>query len=288
LLVVDDAGTTLARLMRITRLSEGVDATGRLTPAALARSYDVLDLFNTVMDEHGASRRWLAATSAARDAANGPAFLAEAARRTGAEVSILTGLEEATLTFQGATGDLTDAERAVVVDVGGGSTELAARVADTLVVASMQVGCVRVTERTLGRASVSEEQVVAANEMINAALEEAFVSAPGLGTLVGTATVVGVAGTVATLAQLDAERSVYDRSVVHHRELPLATIESWRRRLAAELPADRLGHPGMVRGREDVLVGGLLILEAVMRRFGASVLLSSECDLLDGMVAALQ
>jgi exopolyphosphatase/guanosine-5'-triphosphate,3'-diphosphate pyrophosphatase len=123
--------------------------------------------------------------------------------------------------------------------------------------------------------------------MIDEELDRAWTAVPDFATLVGHVRLVGLAGSVSTLAQLDAGLSVYDRDAVHHRRLSLATVELWRDRLASETPEARLARPGMVRGREDVLHAGLFILAAVMTRFGATELLTSENDILDGITASL-
>lgn len=286
---MDDRGGALAREMRITRLSEGVDATGELAPAALERTFAVLADYAGQMAELGVGARRIVATSAARDARNATEFLEPAARIVGAPVEILSGLEEAALSYAGATADLDAVPVAtLIVDIGGGSTELAARVDGELVAVSMQVGCVRVTERALGAGVVDERAESRARAMVGAELDRALAVAPALSPLVGAVRLVGLAGTVATLAQMDAGLADYDRRAVHHRLMSRADVTAWRVRLGAEEPAARLAHPGMVAGREDVLVAGLLILEMVMDRFGVDHVLSSECDILDGLVSSLR
>jgi exopolyphosphatase/guanosine-5'-triphosphate,3'-diphosphate pyrophosphatase len=288
LLIVDANNETLRRETRITRLSQGVDATKTLVPDALQRSYDVLSEYRGFMDDAGVQRGLLVATSAVRDASNGSAFLDEARRRTGVDVKILNGREEATFSYVGATTGLAPDERStMIVDVGGGSTEMAVEIDGVLESYSMQLGCVRVTERALGKGVVSTESDAAARAMIEAELDRAWAAVPEFAALVGNLRLVGLAGSVSTLAQLDAGLAVYDRDAVHHRRLTLATVELWRDRLSSESPEARLARPGMVRGREDVLHAGLYILVAVMERFGVSELLTSENDILDGITASL-
>ncbi len=289
LLVVGDDGRVRRREMRITRLGEGVDDTGALTATAMARTYDVLDDYRMIMDHEGVARGLLVATSAVRDASNGRDFLDEAARRTGVAARLLSGREEAAFSYAGAMADLEPDERpTTIVDVGGGSTELAARIGGELVSVSLQLGCVRVTERALGAQPADAEAVAATRLMIGHEVDRAFAEAPSLSRLVGRTRLVGLAGTVATLAQLDAGLTHYDRSVVHHRRLTLASVLYWRDRLASETPTTRLTHPGMVHGREDVLPAGLFVLAAVMARLAVSDLLSSESDILDGVAASLR
>lgn len=288
LLIVNEHNETLRRESRITRLSQGVDATKTLLPEALQRSYDVLSDYRTLMDDAGVLRGLLVATSAVRDAVNGQDFLDEAQRRTGVDVKILNGSEEASFSYVGATSGLPADNRAtLIVDVGGGSTEMAVKIDGVLESYSMQLGCVRVTERALGKGVVSPASAAAANAMIEAELERAWAAVPDFAGLVGNVRLVGLAGSVSTLAQLDAGLATYDRDAVHHRQLSRATVELWRDRLAGESPEARLARPGMVRGREDVLHAGLFILTAVMIRFGATELLTSENDILDGITASL-
>ena len=288
LLIVNERNETIRREAQITRLSQGVDATKTLLPEALQRSYDVLSEYRSFMDDAGVERGLLVATSAVRDAVNGDEFLDEARRRTRVDVRILDGNEEATFSYVGATSGLPADDRStVIVDVGGGSTELAVKIGDDLQSYSMQLGCVRVTERALGKGVVSVASDIAAREMIEAELDRAWREVPDFARLVGKVRLVGLAGSVSTLAQLDAGLATYDRDAVHHRTLSLATVELWRDRLAAESPEDRLARPGMVKGREDVLHAGLYILVAVMTRLGANELLTSENDILDGITDSL-
>ncbi len=288
LLIADARGVTLARDMNITRLSEGVDASGRLREEAMERTFSVLGEYRAQCDRYGVARGRLVATSAVRDAANGDVFLAGAREITGLDANLLAGSEEAALSYRGATADLAPSTMTtVIVDVGGGSTELASEIDGHLVSYSMQLGCVRIAERALGRDVVTPARDDAARAMIDAEIARAFLARPEFETLLGSARLIGLAGTVATLAQLDARLDHYDRDVVHHRVLSLETVEWWQDRLASETPAQRLRHPGMVRGREDVLVAGLYVLDAVMRRLGVSELISSENDILDGIVGSL-
>ncbi|HSN02575.1 MAG TPA: DUF501 domain-containing protein [Acidimicrobiales bacterium] len=287
-LLIAGAAGALVRDSRITRLSEGVDATGSLTVAALERSYAVLEDYRREMDEHGVTRGLLVATSAVRDAANGAAFLEGARSRVGVDAAILSGAQEAAYSFAGATAELAPSPLpTLVLDVGGGSSELALATEGGLVSFSMQLGCVRVTERALGADVVTAPREAAALAMITSEIDRAFGAEPAFGRAVGAVRLVGLAGTVATLAQLDARLSLYDRDVVHHRVLSRECVREWRERLARETPAERMAHPGMVRGREDVLVAGLYVIEAVMDRFDVDELLSSESDILDGIVASL-
>ena len=287
LLIASREGVTLVREMRITRLSAGVDASAHLGAEACERSYDALAHYRTLMDAHHVERGLLVATSAVRDAANARDFLERAEGITGVPARVLSGEEEAEFSYAGATRGLAADPRAtVVLDIGGGSTEIAVRL-DGLRSYSMQLGCVRVSERALGSGVVTPARVAATRAMIDEQLDRAWAAVPRLAEVVGSARLVGVAGTVATLAQLDARRRDYDRAAVHHRVLSRATVAHWRDLLGTLAPPQRLELPGMVPGREDVLVAGLYILDAVMGRLGVEELLTSEDDILDGVAASL-
>jgi exopolyphosphatase/guanosine-5'-triphosphate,3'-diphosphate pyrophosphatase len=214
--------------------------------------------------------------------------LDEARLRTNVEAKILSGHEEAAFSYAGATTGLEEvAGPTMIVDVGGGSTELAVMREGQLDSYSMQLGCVRVTERALGKGVVSEASARAASDMIASELDKAWSAVPSFADLVGDVRLIGLAGSVSTLAQLDAGLNEYDRDSVHHRVIARSTVEEWRDRLSNEPPEARLARPGMMRGREDVLPAGLFVLSAVMERFGMEELLTSENDILDGITASL-
>jgi exopolyphosphatase/guanosine-5'-triphosphate,3'-diphosphate pyrophosphatase len=287
-LIVDGSGHALLREMHITRLSQGVDASGALLPEAMERSFRVLRRYREACDDAGVTKGLLVATSAVRDATNGSVFLSRARDIVGFDARTLGGDEEAAYSYAGASGDLDRVKMpTMIVDVGGGSTELAVELDGRIVSYSMQLGCVRVSERALGRGVVTSEGDEAARAMIAQEIDRAFDAQPAFREVVANLRLVGLAGTVATLAQLDAGLQDYDRDVVHHRGLSRSTVQHWRDLLSRELPEERLQHPGMVLGREDVLPAGLYILDEVMERFNVDHLLSSESDILDGITSAL-
>jgi len=286
LLVANAAGIHFVREMRITRLSQGVDANGALTDEAIERTLEVLRHYRSIMDRYDVDKGLLVATSAVRDASNGGNFLAMAAAITGVEARCLSGNEEATFTYRGATTTLApSAHSTLVVDIGGGSTEMAVMVEGELVSHSMQLGCVRVTERALGAEVVTPPRAAAAQELIQRELERAWREQPTFDAVRGDLRLVGVAGTVATLAQLVAGDDEYERDRVHHQSLRRSDVQYWITTLGALTPSERLALPGMVAGREDVLVSGLMILDAVMERFAVTSLMTSEDDILDGVAA---
>ena len=287
LLVADGTGHPLVRLMRITRLGQGVDATGRLAPEAVERCITVLREFRGVMDDSGVAHGRLVATSAARDAANGADFLAATGEATGLVAELLTGLEEGRLSMAGAVVDLDPAAGPyLVLDIGGGSTELIAASGPDdpdLVAVSLQLGCVRLSERILDHDPPTPEELDRAGAEVTAQLDAAVVAHPSF---LDARRLIGLAGTVTTLASLQLGMVEYDRDRIHHAVLRSADVAGWVRRLAAEPASARLVRPGMVAGREDVIVGGAMILHAVMDRFGFDECLVSETDILDGLIAS--
>jgi exopolyphosphatase/guanosine-5'-triphosphate,3'-diphosphate pyrophosphatase len=278
LLVVDRSGKTLDRQMRITRLGEGVDASGVLSEAAIARTVAVLEDYRRVMDGFGVGRVRMAATSAARDAANAE----------GVRPELLTGEEEGRLSFAGATANLPGwvpvDEPVLVADIGGGSTELVVgRASDPRATTgvSLDIGCVRVTERFLRHDPPEPEELEAATEFVRIVLGDARLRLP---MLPPGGTVIGLAGTVSTVATLELGIDVYDRKRVHHVVLEKKRVNKWLDVLSAEGSVRRLIRSGVMRGRQDVIVGGVLILSNVMEIFERSKCLSSEDDILDGLV----
>ena len=289
LLIEGAKGEVLAREMRITRLGQGVDATGALRGDAIERTIGVLAEYRALMDALGVTRGRLVATSAARDASNGPVFLSAASEVSGVAAEILSGQEEGHLSFDGAMSGLEPAAGDdLVLDIGGGSSEIVLVSDGRLLAHSMQVGCVRVTERTLLTNPPTRAELDAATDMADEALDRAFEAIPQLAELRPESRLVGLAGTVATLAMLSIGLQDYDREQVHHRWLDLVEIRAWRDRLAGEPSQRRADRPGMVEGREDVIVGGLIVLVATLERLGLDGCLTSESDILDGLIASLR
>jgi len=295
LLVVSAHGTALERQMRITRLGEKVDATHALSPEAVARTVAVLGEYRRLMDLHGVGRARLVATSAVRDATNAAAFLSAAEDVTGVHPELLSGLEEGALSFAGATAHV-PADRVgpgpvLVVDIGGGSTELAAGALapgasrlGAVSAVSLDLGCVRVTERFFGHDPPRADELAEARRVVDAELDGARRALPALAP---GGLLIGLAGTVSTLAALERRLARYERAAVHHAVLSRRQVAEWCETLAAEDRHARLARPGMVEGRADVIVGGVLILDAVMDAFDREQCLVSEDDILDGLAASL-
>ena len=297
LLVVGADGSTLERHMRITRLGEGVDATRLLSPGAMARTVEVLADYGRIMEGRGVVRARVVATSAVRDAANAEEFLSSAQAVTGIRPELLSGDEEGTLSFAGATAHLPPAPigpgPVLVVDIGGGSTELVAgdrpaapgSATPDVVVVSLDIGCVRMSERFLRHDPPLPKELAAARAAVDIQLGRARA---GLPPLAPGGLLVGLAGTVSTLAALAREIPVYDRVAIHHAVLGRGDVERWLGLLSAEDSRARLARPGMLEGRADVIVAGVLILAAVMADLDRRTCLVSEDDILDGLVASMQ
>jgi exopolyphosphatase/guanosine-5'-triphosphate,3'-diphosphate pyrophosphatase len=288
LLIMDRRGVPLTRLMRITRLGRGVDGSRRLDPQAVEDTVGVLAEFRRSLERVGVDRVRMVATSAVRDAANGREFLAEAARVVGAPAELLSGEEEGALAYAGATIDLPAAVGDdVVVDIGGGSTELVLQRHGDLQVVSLDLGCVRLSERYLKSDPPLPGELGAAVDFIDAQLCQAVRTMPRLGSLRPGSRLIGLAGTVSTLAALEQGVGAYSRDRIHHFILFKDGIFRWANRLAAETASARLGLPGMVEGRQDVIVGGAMILRAVLTRLRFNECLVSESDILDGLAASI-
>jgi exopolyphosphatase / guanosine-5'-triphosphate,3'-diphosphate pyrophosphatase len=291
LLVADSDGKALQREMQITRLGEGVDRTRMLRPRAIDRTVSVLAEYRTLLDRWHADHIRVAATSAARDARNGAEFIARASEAIGVVPEVLGGLAEGRLSFAGATAELAaygeDNAPCLVVDIGGGSTELIAGRPGSptgLSVASLDVGCVRLTERHLHGDPPGEAEVAEARAGVRALVDEACAADPRL--VVGER-LIGLAGTVSTLAVMDLALSTYDRSLVHHHVMSSGTVEALLALLSASPVALRRRHQGLEPGRADVIVGGAVVLAELMAKFGFGEVLVSESDILEGLIASL-
>jgi len=283
-LLVVDGGRDLERRAVITRLGEGVDRNGELSDAAMERTLATLVDFRDVLDEYQVPVPKVVATSAARDAHNRGTFLAAAADVLGAEPELLAGAEEARLSFEGAVAGL-DADDGpfLVIDIGGGSTELAVGAATAAEVHSINVGSVRLTEAELHHDPPQPEELANALGAVEDRLEDALRTMPAAE---DARTLVGVGGTITTVAAIELGMPVYDRSRVHHFALSRAAAEDVYRTLATEPLADRVHNPGLQRERADVIVGGCVILVGIMRRLRAPELVVCDADLLDALVTS--
>jgi exopolyphosphatase / guanosine-5'-triphosphate,3'-diphosphate pyrophosphatase len=291
LLVVDAAGVRILREMTVTRLGQGVDRTGRLDPTALQRTLETIAGYRAVWTDHGVTDRVrIAATSAVRDAADRDAFFAGVRAVAGADAEVVTGEEEAALAFAGASGAVDAAAPTAVVDVGGGSTEVVVGDADGDVVGSVsvQLGCVRLTERHLHDDPPTPAQVAAARVTIEELLDEADRALATQGAaLRDVAAVIGVAGTATTIGALHLGLEAYREEAIHGCRVPAEALHELTERLVTSSAADRAALGPVQPGREDVLHGGALVLDALVRRSGLAELVVSEADGLDGLAASL-
>jgi exopolyphosphatase / guanosine-5'-triphosphate,3'-diphosphate pyrophosphatase len=288
LLVADVAGGAMvaehAREMVITRLGRGVDRTGRFDPGALARTLEVLAGYAETCRRLGVTRRRVVATSATRDAADRRAFLDGVRDLLGVDAEVLTGEAEAALTYRGATADLSGARPTLVVDIGGGSTELIlGHGARARAMASLDIGCVRLFERHLLGDPPAAAEVAALRADVAAHLD-------GVTAVVDPAAadrVVGVAGTVTTVAAIALGLDAYDPRRIHRSTIAAADVAATAGKLAAMTVAERAAMPVMARGREDVIAAGALLLDELVQRFQIREVIASEADILDGALLGL-
>jgi exopolyphosphatase/guanosine-5'-triphosphate,3'-diphosphate pyrophosphatase len=285
-LLVRRDGADVVRLTTITRLGQGVGVTGMLTAEAIERTLDCLGAYRAILDAHGVSRVRMVATSAARDATNRDELFDAAAGVVGVRPELLDGDEEGQLAFAGATAGLDPADGPfLVVDIGGGSTEFVVGTTTAEGVLSVDVGCVRLTEAELHHDPPLPEELTNAIGLVADHVEDVLREMP----LAAEArTVVGVAGTVTTVAAVELGLASYDRDQVHHFRLSRAAAEDVFRTLATEALEDRVHNPGLQRERADVIVGGCCILVGILRKLGASEMLVSDSDLLDALAAGLE
>ena len=280
--VEDGQLVEVERLLRITRLGEDVDRDGVLVPQAMERVYATLADFGKVAAGHGVTHVLATATSAVRDAANGRGFLAEIGRRFGFETRLLSGDEEALLTFRGITSTRPIEGETLIVDIGGGSTELiVGSAAGVGFHVSTQMGCVRLTERRLASDPPSADELAACAEDVRAILA-AHVPADVRHTGGPPRAAIGVAGTVTTIAAIDLGLADYDPERIHGHRIPAAAVARERARLAALTVAERREVRGLEPARAPVIVAGAVILDEILRWFGLAEIEASERDLLHG------
>lgn len=279
LLIADVEGEELsevARRLTITRLGEGVDVRRRLLPVPIARVRNCLTEYRREVESHGVTRTLAIATSAIRDADNGDAFLGEIEWSYGFRTRLLTGSEEAALMVRGVTAGRPLLDRTLLVDIGGGSTELVlCSNGGVRASASLDVGCVRVTERFLASDPPARPELAAATAYVRALL-------PAL----EPRHAIGVAGTVTTLATLDLGLDAYDPERTHGHRVARRALDEQLTLLAALTLDERLRIPGIEPGRAPVIVAGLVVLREIMDAYGLAELEVSERDILHGAAYA--
>ncbi len=291
--VGDGTLTDVHREMRIVRLGQDVDATGRLAPDALDRTRAALADYVAIARSAGAQRLRMVATSATRDAVNREEFFAMVRRTLGTDAEVITGDEEARLSFTGAVGGLDPADGPfLIVDVGGGSTEVVLGDwdgvrADVTAARSVDIGCVRITERHLRGDPPTAGEVSAAEQFAAQTLEQAFAEVP----VDKARTWIGVAGTVTTLSAIAQQLPAYDPERIHLSRLSLQQVRATAEHLLGSTHQQRAANPVIHPGRVDVIAGGALIVRVVAEelhsRAGISELVVSEHDILDGIALGL-
>ena len=310
-LLIDDGTGLGLRLQRVTGLGRGAGADGRLSDDAIGRVLGALGEYREVMAEHSVRAARAVATSAARDAPNGAEFLGKASDALGVEVELLDGDAEAQYSFAGATAGLADDSgpgtaigsdahtgsamtrtAALVLDIGGGSTEFAygtpSAGARPDAAVSVDMGSVRWTERFFGADPPRPEELSAAISVARLHLDDIDREHPVIGRGAGAAQLVGVAGTLTTVAAVEIGLDPYDPQVIDGFVLTRAAAEDVFRTLATERLADRVHNPGLHPDRAPVIVGGCCILVSVMRHWDIDECIVRECDLLDGIAAELR
>ena len=281
--------TDVDRRMLVVRLGQDVDRTGRLAPEALERTFAACDTYAEVIRRTGAGTVRFVATSASRDVSNRDAFVAGVRDRLGVEPEVVTGDEEAALSFTGATRELVGSDLAtpyLVVDIGGGSTELVLGEpgAEPRAAVSVDVGCVRMTERHLADDPPTPGQVAA----VRADVEDALVTAGHAVPLGDTRTMVGLAGTVTTVAAMALGLPSYQPEQIHHARIPADDVHRVAERLLGMPRAERTTLPFMHPGRVDVIGAGALVLSVVLSRLPVAELVASEHDILDGIAWSIE
>lgn len=283
-LLIGDLPEVAVRESRMVRLGQGVDATGRLAPEALERAFAAIDEYAALVADHGAERVRFCATSATRDSENAAEFTAGVRARLGIDPEVLSGAEEARLAFDGAVrGTEPGAEPILVIDIGGGSTELILGERGTGPTAehSMDIGSVRLHERVMGGDPAKPEQVEACVAAIDAALDACPVDPAG------AATVIGIAGTITTVAAGVLGLPAYDRELIHGQVLAVDEVHRTVDELVAATRAERLALGYVHPGRADVIDAGALILSRVLRRTSLPTVTVAETDILDGIAWSL-
>ncbi|GAA0621944.1 Ppx/GppA family phosphatase [Kribbella sandramycini] len=288
-LLIAEAGpdglVQLDRRMTIVRLGQGVDATGRFAPEALQRVFAAADEYAAVIREAGVVRTRFVATSAARDVSNRDEFFTGIAQRLGVKPEIISGTEEAELSFRGATSGLSALAVPgpyLVADIGGGSTELILGDASGVIAAqSLNVGSVRMTERHIKSDPSTALELAAAGKDIDAILDTATVP------ILQARALIGVAGTVTTVAAVIGKLAEYDSSRIHHARISGPQLRETTYWLTRTTKAERVANPAIHPGRVDVIGAGVLILQRLYDRMAVGEVIVSEHDILDGVAQSL-
>jgi len=287
LLIADIDGNNfreVVRDMEIVRLGQGVDETGQFHPDAIARTLAAVDKFAAEIAKRGVEKIRFCATSATRDATNRHLFVDGVRERLGIELEVISGDEEAALSFAGAIKDLDPSNGAfLVVDIGGGSTEFVFGTSTVEAARSVNIGCVRMTERHFASDPATAEQIELARTDIQAAIAQAAAVVP----ITKAKTLVAVAGTATTVAAAALDLPEYDRYAIHLSRISAQQTHDAATMFATSTREQRLALGYMHPGRVDVIAAGSLVLSEIMKATGASEFVASESDILDGMAFSL-
>jgi len=291
LLIADITNGTLTdvvRTMVIVRLGEGVDKTGEFSQAALERTFAAIETFAELISKHQPEQVRFVATSASRDVSNRDEFVDGVASRLGIEPDIISGDEEAALSFLGATADLLNLDNPptapyLVIDIGGGSTEFVLGTTAPTAAISTNVGCVRMTERHLISDPATPQQIAAATSDIDAAIDLAYAAVP----IAQANSLIGLAGSVTTVAAIALGLSEYDSTAIHGSRISSQDVHRVTQDLLAMTRAERAKLGPMHEGRIDVIGSGALVLDRIMIRTGLKQVVVSERDILDGIARGL-
>jgi exopolyphosphatase/guanosine-5'-triphosphate,3'-diphosphate pyrophosphatase len=287
LLIADIEGNNfreVVRDMEIVRLGQGVDQTGQFHPDAIARTLAAVDKFAAEIAKRGVEKIRFCATSATRDATNRHLFVDGVRERLGIELEVISGNEEAALSFAGAIQDLDPAEGPfLVIDIGGGSTEFVFGTSSVEAARSVNIGCVRMTERHFANDPATAQQVESARADIQAAIAQAAAEVP----ITQAKTLVAVAGTATTVAAAALNLAEYDRYSIHLARVTAAQVHEASAMFLSKNREERLALGYMHPGRVDVIPAGALVLSEIIKATGATGFVASESDILDGMARSL-
>ena len=284
-ILISDEGKEVIREMEIVKLGEGVDKTKNFSPAAVERTLSALRRFKRLIDEHGVTQVRFCATSATRDAQNREIFTGPVQSILGVAPEVIAGTEEAKLSFLGATAEMSAGQGPfLVVDIGGGSTEFVLGDESVSAARSVDIGCVRMTERHFKNDPPTSNEIILAQKDINRAIDLVEEIVP----IRSAKTLVAVAGTATTVAAAALGLTKYDRDLIHGARISTRQTQEISQWLLQLTNIERAALGYMHPGRVEVIAAGSLVLAEIMKRTGAVEFIASERDILDGIVATLK
>ena len=285
LLITDRDGQMLERQVTVTRLGQGVDKSRMLAPEAIERTILCLARYRELLDAHGSPRLRIIASSASRDALNREEFFDQAENVLGVRPELVSGEEEARLAYRGCTTNLIpDTNGHLIIDIGGGSTELIIGTTQLSQAYSIDAGAVRMTERHLRHDPPQPEELLNAIGEVQDLFDDVLRLNPSMALV---RQIIGTAGTIVTIAAVELGQQLFNADELHGMHLTRDAIEDVFRTLATEPLVDRVHNPGLPRDRADVIVGGCCVLVALMRSLDANELIVSTNNILDGICAEL-